>query len=300
MPSTLATLRADLPAPVLLMLLLLLPLLARVHALPSNSPVCNVNTAQAALGTSGMTPLTQLPPTTYTFTASSQTYTPGMAITLTMTGPSYRGILAYTSTAASATVQVGTWAIPTNMQNNANVCTNSDNPNSSITHTQITGNYTTTTFTYTAPTTNVGDLHVNFILVQVGAAGYAYQITPCAVIIKAATAVTTPAAATTPLAIKTTTPMANAATPATASCSTVVQTTTMTSTTMVRVTTTVTTIRTLTVTPAASASKCLAAATPNAMTTTKSSVVAATTTNKVVSVTQCCLGDKATTTTALH
>ncbi|KAJ3199104.1 hypothetical protein HDU82_000713 [Entophlyctis luteolus] len=262
-------------------------LAGRAVALPTNSPVCNVLTAQTALSSSGMTPLTQLPLTTYTLTASSTTYTPGMTITFTLSGAStYRGILLYTSTAASETVQVGTWTIPTNMQNNAKVCTNSDNANSSVTHTQITGNYTTTSFTYTAPATNVGDLHVNMILVQVGSAGYAYQITPCAAIIKAATvAATTPAST-----VKTSTPAAAAATPATTSCSTVVQTTTMTSTTMVRVTTTVTTIRTITVTPAASASKCIATVTPNAMTTTTKPAAAV-----AVTVTQCCLGDSTTT-----
>jgi hypothetical protein len=131
------------------------------------SGLCDTANAQSQLqSTMNSTAISGTP---YELTADCTTYTPGQRITLTLTGTPFRGILVYVADSSNSTKRVGSFVIPANMQNNAAVCTNSETPNSSITHTRQNTDYPgSQTFTYTAPSTaGTGDLLVNFIIVTV-------------------------------------------------------------------------------------------------------------------------------------
>jgi uncharacterized RmlC-like cupin family protein len=137
------------------------------HAFKTHAGLCDTANAQSQLTASMMS--NAIAGTPYQLTSNSKTYTPGQKITLTLTGAPFKGILVYVADSNNPAKRVGSFVVPADMQNNAAVCTNSETPNSSITHTinndmDYPGSQT---FTYTAPSAaGTGNLLVNFIIVQ--------------------------------------------------------------------------------------------------------------------------------------
>ncbi|KAJ3126606.1 hypothetical protein HK098_007361 [Nowakowskiella sp. JEL0407] len=160
----------------------LLALASAVFAKPGRSPICDTANAKAAFEASPMAPNKQnlAQSNSYTFTSDVTTYTPGQKIVFTMTGPAFDGILMYVSGSADPTKRVGKFEIPDTFQNNAPVCTNSEFPESSITHKQgqaYDGN--PKEFTYFAPALDSGDLTLNVIVVvKVAGGGFGWGIWP--------------------------------------------------------------------------------------------------------------------------
>ncbi|KAI8617162.1 hypothetical protein BC830DRAFT_1080073 [Chytriomyces sp. MP71] len=159
---------------------------ASCTALPNGSPICDIYSSAAAIASSGMQPQSQIPAGTYTVTADAEFYLPNQKVTLTMTGPDFRGILFYAAPKMDPTAQVGSFEVPAGMQNNANVCNNSETPNSSLTHTARNSDYAgSQTFTWIAPPQSHGEIHFHAVILQKKPDGcYAYAAVPCIVIIK--------------------------------------------------------------------------------------------------------------------
>ncbi|KAJ3070588.1 hypothetical protein HDU98_006371 [Podochytrium sp. JEL0797] len=170
-----------------------------VHSAAQMMPICNVLTAADELNTSPLLAqgLSEIPPGTFTMTSNTETYTAGQPITLTMTGPSFQGFLMYANPSTDTNQRVGTFTIPTGMQNNHGPCSTdgltSESPNSSIISSNTGTAYPgTQTIVWTAPMQSVGQVHMNvMILMQVGT-GWGYSIIPCIIVIRCAGAISAP------------------------------------------------------------------------------------------------------------
>ncbi|KAJ3127059.1 hypothetical protein HK098_006856 [Nowakowskiella sp. JEL0407] len=150
-----------------------------VSAKPGRSPICDTETAAAAIKASAMGENKRNLATenAFSLTSSSPSYTPGQQITLTLTGTTgYAGILLYVAPVSDATKRVGKFVIPDGYQNNDGVCQNSDFPDSSITH-KLSGAYPKDgTFTYTAPATDLGNIAFHLIIVTQETGGFGWGV----------------------------------------------------------------------------------------------------------------------------
>lgn len=121
----------------------------------------------------------------YQFTVDKPVYDPGDQLQITVNGSaSFNGFLLYTAGSTDETRRVGKYEIPADMQNNAQVCTNSEFPESSITHTADKTFPGFMNIKYQAPTTSVGDLIFNAIIVQKLENGYNWGVYPRALVLK--------------------------------------------------------------------------------------------------------------------
>ncbi|KAJ1547604.1 hypothetical protein HK096_002140 [Nowakowskiella sp. JEL0078] len=160
-----------------------LAFISHVLARPDRSPNCDITTVKAALLGSPMAPNAQPLTNSYTFSADQTSYTPGQSITFTINGANnFNGILVYVSPTSDPTKRVGKFQIPSGFQNNADVCTNSEFPDSSITHMKG-GNYAgQQTIVFEAPAQDEGELNLNVVLVvAISGGGYGWGIFPSAV-----------------------------------------------------------------------------------------------------------------------